>query len=178
MFLLSLVFIFLFWFLLWFIFVCIAHETSFMRSGKNSYSFQDPPCLLNRRYEVLVDVFECLKNQIKSISWSVNLNYDRYNHSYKVFNLKCHETLDTVIDDWQKKLWSDVLPPMYIIASHSSFIIQAICKPFIKNNNSMPEESQRRPFLVLIRITIAMKIGTTRLVFAEGQVHMKPNENY
>lgn len=83
---------------------------------------------------MLVGVFECLKNQIKSSSWSVNLDYDRYNHSYKVFNLKCHETRDTVIDDWQKKkkLWSDMLPSMYIIASHSSFIIQAVCKPFHK----------------------------------------------
>lgn len=49
---------------------------------------------------------------------------------------------------------------------------------FIKNNNSMPEESQRRPCHVLVGIIIAMKIGTTKYVFAEGQVHLKSNKNY
>lgn len=80
-------------------------------------------------------------------------------------------------------------PSKYIIASYSSFIVQAICQTWCWlllsragnkhfHNHNVLEGSQRRPCPVPAGIIRAMKLGTTRLIFAQGRVNLKSNYNY
>lgn len=79
-------------------------------------------------------------------------------------------------------------PSKYIIASYSSLIVEAICQPWCRllsragnkhfHNHNVLEGSRRRPGPVLAGIIKAMKLWTTRLIFAEGRVNLESDYNH